>query len=57
MSNLASLHGPRPVATAPSSDAYRIRPGRLVTFAGHVPASALAAPHSDRGADAARKAA
>ena len=42
MSNLTSLHGPRPVATAPTSDAYRILPGRLVTIAGFVRPSAVA---------------
>jgi hypothetical protein len=42
MSNLTSLHGPRPVATAPTGDAYRIQPGRLVTFAGFVRPSAVA---------------
>ena len=42
MRNVTSLHGPRPVATAPTSDAYRIQPGRLVTFAGFVRPSAVA---------------
>ena len=52
-----SLHAPRPVATAPSSDTYRIQAGRLVTFAGHVRASALVAGSADPAPEAARKAA
>jgi hypothetical protein len=48
MSNLASLHGPRPVATAPSSDSYRNRPDRLVTFAGFVRPSALTVDRDDQ---------
>ncbi len=52
-----NLHGPRPVATAPSSDAYRIQPGRLVTFAGHVRASALVAGTADASPEAAKQAA
>jgi hypothetical protein len=48
MSNLASLHGPRPVASAPSSDSYRNRPGRLITVAGFVRPSAVTADRDDR---------
>jgi hypothetical protein len=48
MSILASLHGPRPVAAVPSSDSYRNRPGRVVTFAGFVRASALTVDRDDR---------
>jgi hypothetical protein len=36
MANLTSLHGPRPVATVPTSASYRTQPGRLVTFVGFV---------------------
>ena len=57
MSNPTSLHGPRPVATVPSGDAYRTQPGRLVTFAGFVRPSAVAGFRTDVAPEAARKAA
>jgi hypothetical protein len=41
MANLTHLHGPRPVATVPTSAAYRTQPTRLVTFAGLVRPSAV----------------
>jgi hypothetical protein len=56
MANLTSLHGPRPVASVPSSASYRVPSGLLVTFAGLVRPSAVAASRTDR-TDAARKAA
>jgi hypothetical protein len=59
MSNLISLHGPRAVATVPTSDAYRVLPGRLVTFAGFVRPSAVARTQAepDARAEAAKQAA
>jgi hypothetical protein len=36
MANLTRLHGPRPVATVPTSPSYRSQPGRLITFVGFV---------------------
>jgi hypothetical protein len=56
MSNLASLHGPRPVATAPSSASYRNRSGRFITLAGFVRPSAVTVER-DGGPVAAKKAA
>ncbi len=57
MAKLTALHAPRPVATVPSSASYRIQPGRLVTFAGHVRASAVTGFHSTTRPEAADKAA
>ena len=57
MAKLTSLHATRPVATVPSSASYRVQPGRLVTFAGHVRASAVTGFRAAAGPDAARKAA
>ena len=41
MSNVTSLRGTRPVAVVPTGSAYRILPGRLVTFAGHIRAGVV----------------
>jgi hypothetical protein len=41
MANVTSLHGPRPVATVPTSPSYRTQPGRRVTFAGFVRPAAI----------------
>ncbi len=57
MRNLSSLRGPRPVAVAPSGDAYRIQPGQLVTVAGFVRPSALVASRDEAAPEAAKKAA
>lgn len=48
MSTLTTLHRSRPVATVPSRDAYRIRPGRLMTVAGFVRPSAVEVNRDDR---------
>ena len=56
MAKLTSLHGPRPVATVPSSASYRVQPGWLVTVAGIVRASAVTGFGAAR-PEAARKAA
>ncbi len=57
MSNVTSLRGPRPVAVVPSNAAYRVQPGRLVTFAGHVRPSAVTGFGVTDAPRAARKAA
>ena len=57
MRNLTSLHGPRPVATAPSSAAYRVQADRLVTFSGFVPPAAVTRVAPEARPAAARKAA
>ena len=43
MASITKLHGPRPVAVAPSSASYRTQPGRVVTVAGFADSVALAA--------------
>ena len=57
MSNVTSLRGPRPVAVVPSNAAYRVQPGRLVTFAGHVRPTAVTGFGVTDAPRAARKAA
>ena len=41
MTTITSLRRPRPVATVPTSPAYRSQPGRLVTVAGFVRPTAV----------------
>ncbi len=57
MSNVTSLRGPRQVAVVPSSASYRVQPGRLVTFAGHVRPAAVTGFGAHEAPSAARKAA
>ena len=57
MANVTSLHGPRPVATVPSSASYRVQPDWLVTFAGLVRPSVVTGFGAAARPEAARKAA